>query len=127
MLFAGTALAAVIGTVFVLLIVTLTATTDPSELYAILLAGIGLGGLLLLIGLYAVYVLQRILGPVNRIAGATESFAAGNLAARAAVVADDEIGELARSFNAMARESAAVGARRNRGRDRADASGRCAR
>jgi hypothetical protein len=65
--------------VFVLLVVTLTATTDPSEPYAILLAGIGLGGSLLLIGLYAVYVSQQILVPVNRIAAATESFAAGIL------------------------------------------------
>ena len=96
MLFASGALALVVGAVFALLIATL------SEHYAILLAVVGLVGSLVLIALYAVYVLQRVVRPVQRIAAATQSFAAGNLAARVDVDADDEIGELARNFNTMA-------------------------
>jgi two-component system sensor histidine kinase ResE len=101
MLFAGGALAVLVGAVFVILIVWLV-QADRSERYAILLAGIGLFGSLALIALYAVYVSQRIVRPVRRVAAATESFAAGNLAERVDVVADDEIGELARNFNTMA-------------------------
>jgi signal transduction histidine kinase len=103
MLVGSAALAVVVGAVFVLLIVTLAgATADRSRHYAILLAGIGLGGSLLLIGLYAIYVSQRVLRPLRRMTAATQSFAAGNLAARVDVAADDEIGELARNFNTMA-------------------------
>src|SRR3954470_20447776 len=101
MLFAGGALAVLVAAVFVVLVVRLVAA-DRSERYAIMLAGIGLFGSLALIALYAVYVSQRIVRPVRRVAAATQSFAAGNLDERVDVAADDEIGELARNFNTMA-------------------------
>jgi signal transduction histidine kinase len=79
------------------------AEVDRSEEYAIALGGIGLGGSLALIALYAVYVTQRIVQPVRRVAAATQRFAAGKLSERVEVdVRDDEIGELGRNFNAMA-------------------------
>jgi signal transduction histidine kinase/CHASE3 domain sensor protein len=75
---------------------------DRSEGYAIALGGIGLGGSLALIALYAVYVTQRIVQPVRRVAAATQRFAAGNLDERVAASRNDEIGELKRNFNTMA-------------------------
>jgi signal transduction histidine kinase/CHASE3 domain sensor protein len=78
------------------------AEADRSEGYAIALGGIGLGGSLALIALYAVYVTQRIVQPVRRVAAATQRFAAGNLDERVAAARDDEIGELKRNFNTMA-------------------------
>jgi signal transduction histidine kinase/CHASE3 domain sensor protein len=78
------------------------AQADRSETYAIVLGGIGLGGSLALIALYAIYVLQRIVQPVRRVAVATQRFAAGNLDERVSEDRDDEIGELKRNFNAMA-------------------------
>jgi len=78
------------------------AEADRSEEYAIALGGIGLGGSLALIALYAVYVTQRIVQPVRRVAAATQRFAAGNLDERVATTRDDEIGELKRNFNTMA-------------------------
>jgi len=78
------------------------AEADRSEEYAIALGGIGLGGSLALIALYAVYVTQRIVQPVRRVAAATKRFAAGNLDERVATTRDDEIGELKRNFNTMA-------------------------
>jgi signal transduction histidine kinase len=78
------------------------AEADRSAGYAIALGGIGLGGSLALIALYAVYVTQRIVQPVRRVAAATQRFAAGNLDERVATTRDDEIGELKRNFNTMA-------------------------
>jgi signal transduction histidine kinase/CHASE3 domain sensor protein len=78
------------------------ADADRSEGYAIALGGIGLGGSLALIALYAIYVLQRIVQPVRRVAAATQRFAAGNLSERVVVNRGDEIGELKRNFNTMA-------------------------
>jgi signal transduction histidine kinase len=78
------------------------AKADRSAGYAIALGGIGLGGSLALIALYAVYVTQRIVQPVRRVAAATQRFAAGNLDERVAATRDDEIGELKRNFNTMA-------------------------
>src|SRR6185437_4798284 len=75
---------------------------DRSEAYAITLGGIGLGGSLLLIGLYTIYISQRVVQPVRRVAAATQRFAAGNLAERVPATGDDEVGELARNFNTMA-------------------------
>src|SRR5437016_3907308 len=143
MLFASTALAVLVGAVFVLLIevaargpkqarsLVLSTTglreqdtlrreftqftaaeqvrsdesrgkADRSARYAIVIGGIGLGGSLVLIALYAIYVSQRVVQPVRRVAAATQRFAAGNLAERVAESADDEIGELARNLNTMA-------------------------
>jgi signal transduction histidine kinase len=78
------------------------AEADRSAGYAIALGGIGLGGSLALIALYAIFVSHRVVEPVRRIAGATQRFAAGNLSERVDVPGEDEIGELARNFNTMA-------------------------
>ena len=78
------------------------ARADRSEAYAITLGGIGLGGSLVLIALYAAYILRRVVDPVRTVAGATQRFAAGNLTERVDVPGDDEVGELARNFNTMA-------------------------
>jgi signal transduction histidine kinase len=78
------------------------AEADRSEGYAIALGGIGLGGSLALIALYAIFVSRRLVEPVRRIAGATQRFAAGNLGERVEVPGEDEVGELARNFNTMA-------------------------
>ncbi len=75
---------------------------DRTERYAILLGGIGLGGSLLLIALYGVYVSRRVVEPVRRVAGATQRLAGGRLQERVEVSGGDEIGELARNFNTMA-------------------------
>jgi signal transduction histidine kinase/CHASE3 domain sensor protein len=78
------------------------AEADRSESYAIALGGIGLGGSLALIALYAIYVSQRIVQPVRRVAAAAQRFAAGELDERVPENRDDEIGELKRNFNTMA-------------------------
>ena len=75
---------------------------DRSGNYAILLGCVGLGGSLLLITLYALYVSRHVVEPVRRVAGATGRFARGNLSERVEVQRDDEIGELAGAFNTMA-------------------------
>src|SRR5207249_8894988 len=78
------------------------AEADRSAGYAIALGGIGLGGSLVLIALFAIFVLQRIVQPVRRVAAATQRFAAGQLDERVPENRDDEIGELKRNFNTMA-------------------------
>jgi signal transduction histidine kinase len=78
------------------------ATADRTARYAIGLGGVGLVGSLILIALYALYVSQRVVEPVRRVAGATERLAAGRFQERVEVSGDDEMGELARSFNTMA-------------------------
>ncbi len=78
------------------------AKADRTERYAIVLGGVGLGGSLILIALYAFYVSRRVVEPVRRVAGATQRLAAGRLQERVAVSGGDEIGELARNFNTMA-------------------------
>jgi len=50
----------------------------------------------------AVFFARRIVRPVAALAAATTALGRGERGARAAVVADDEIGDLARGFNAMA-------------------------
>jgi signal transduction histidine kinase/CHASE3 domain sensor protein len=75
---------------------------DRTARYAIVIGGIGLCGSLVLIALYAIYVSQRVVQPVRRLAAATQRFAAGKLDERLAESADDEIGELARNLNTMA-------------------------
>ena len=78
------------------------ANASHDEAYAITLGGAGLAGSLLLIALYAAYISRRVVGPVRKVAAATQRFAAGNLTERVDVLGRDEIGELARNFNTMA-------------------------
>jgi len=56
---------------------------------------------LLSAGIFSARLSRSILHPINRLIGTTREIAAGQLAARAVVDVDDEIGELARSFNRM--------------------------
>ncbi|HZP94863.1 MAG TPA: HAMP domain-containing sensor histidine kinase [Candidatus Limnocylindria bacterium] len=51
---------------------------------------------------FAVFVARRITRPVAALAAATEAQRRGQRGARVAVAGDDEIGDLARGFNAMA-------------------------
>jgi signal transduction histidine kinase len=57
----------------------------------------GLGAVLLTLG-----VSRRILAPVEALTAAARRMAAGDLSQRVEVTSDDEIGDLARAFNAMA-------------------------
>jgi signal transduction histidine kinase len=63
----------------------------------------GAAGLLLLGGLS---LRQRILGPASNVTQAAGAFGRGDFSARAAVLHDDEMGALARTFNNMARDIA---------------------
>ncbi len=54
--------------------------------------------------LAAVFFAGTLSTPINRLAAASRAFAGGDLSARAAVGARNEIGELAETFNAMASE-----------------------
>ncbi len=55
-----------------------------------------------LIGTIAVFALSTLItGPLQRIVGISEEIAAGDFSKRAAVTSEDEVGQLARSFNRM--------------------------
>jgi signal transduction histidine kinase len=60
-------------------------------------AAAGIGAVLLVLGLS-----RRILAPVEALKVAARNMAAGDLSQRVAIESDDEIGDLARAFNAMA-------------------------
>jgi PAS domain S-box-containing protein len=73
---------------------------NRKDLYRILFLvamGAGAGALLL-----AALAGERIGAGLRRLAGTAEAVQGGNLDARAAVTTDDELGQLGRSFNAMA-------------------------
>jgi signal transduction histidine kinase len=71
-------------------------------LEAFVAAAIGLGGSVLLIVLFAVYLSRAIVGPVRRAAGMAGRLAGGDLGARLPEHGVGEIGVLERSFNTMA-------------------------
>jgi signal transduction histidine kinase len=71
-------------------------------LEAFVAAAIGLGGSVLLIVLFAVYLSRAIVGPVRRAAGMAGRLAGGDLSARLPEHGIGEIGVLERSFNTMA-------------------------
>ena len=75
---------------------------DRQETYAIALGAFGLGSSLLLIAVFGVYVARRVVGPIRRVASATQRLAAGDLSERVGEGGRDEIGELGRNFNRMA-------------------------
>ncbi|CAB4684835.1 unannotated protein [freshwater metagenome] len=75
---------------------------DRQENYAIAFGAFGLGSSLLLIGVFGFYVAWRVVGPIRRVAGATQRLAAGDLTERVLEGGRDEIGELGRNFNRMA-------------------------
>src|SRR5690606_29910162 len=61
------------------------------------------GAVLLLLGLLAAWLLSRsVTGPLRRLASTADAIAAGDYSRRAHVERADEIGRLARSFDAMA-------------------------
>ena len=66
---------------------------------AFLLAGLGAALLALLAGLL---VSQSLSAPITELAGVVDKMSAGDLNSRAAVHREDEIGQLAHGFNAMA-------------------------
>ena len=76
--------------------------SDAAAARAIVAAGIGLGGSILLIVVFAGYLTSAIVQPVRRTAAMADRLAAGNLGARTAEHGVGEIGVLERSFNSMA-------------------------
>ena len=67
--------------------------------------GLGLGGLGLLAAVaigFTLYLRRSVLRPVRTVAEATGRLAAGDLKTRVPAEREDELGELARSFNSMA-------------------------
>jgi signal transduction histidine kinase len=78
------------------------ADADREGDYAFLLGAVGLGGSLLLIAIFATFLVFRVVRPIRRVSNATQRFAGGNFEARVPATGPDEIGELGRSFNAMA-------------------------
>lgn len=72
---------------------------------SVLAIGFGVGGLGLVLGVAAgltLYLGRSIVGPVRAVARATGRLAAGDLSTRVPEEREDELGDLARSFNAMA-------------------------
>ena len=76
--------------------------SDAAAERAILAAGIGLGGSILLVLLFAGYLTRAIVQPVRRAAAMAGRLAGGDLGARMPERGVGEIGVLERSFNTMA-------------------------
>jgi signal transduction histidine kinase len=76
--------------------------SDAAAKRAIVAAGIGLGGSILLIVVFAGYLTQAIVRPVRRAAAMADRLAGGNLGVRMAERGVGEIGVLEGSFNTMA-------------------------
>jgi signal transduction histidine kinase len=67
--------------------------------------GAGIGGLALLLILavgFTLFLRRYVVGPVLTVAGASRTLAEGDMSVRVPPAGTDEIGDLARSFNAMA-------------------------
>lgn len=75
-----------------------------ATLEQIRLAGVASVGLIALVALAAMLASRSITRPLRRLATAAQELAAGNLEARAEVAGADEVGELAKVFNAMVPE-----------------------
>jgi signal transduction histidine kinase len=76
---------------------------DSNARRAVIAAAVGLGGSVLLIVLLEGYLARSIALPVRRAAGMASRLAGGDLAVRMPETGAGEIGDLERSFNAMAR------------------------
>src|SRR4029453_13390276 len=76
--------------------------SDAAAARAIVAAGVGLGGSILLIAVFAGYLTSAIVRPVRRTAAMADRLAAGDLGVRTAERGVGEIGVLERSFNSMA-------------------------
>ena len=67
--------------------------------------GAGIGGLVLLLLLavgYALFLRRFVVRPVQAVADASGELASGDMSVRVPAMSDDELGDLARAFNAMA-------------------------
>jgi signal transduction histidine kinase len=67
--------------------------------------GLGIGGLVIVVGVtlgFILFLRRAVLRPVSVVADATGQLAAGDLSTRVPADREDELGELARSFNSMA-------------------------
>ncbi|MEW6217052.1 MAG: ATP-binding protein [Candidatus Bipolaricaulota bacterium] len=67
--------------------------------YALWIAGTAAAGIALI---FASFLLRHVTGPLRRLSAAARKIADGDLAARVEEVSEDELGNLSRSFNAMA-------------------------
>ncbi|UWN48124.1 Methyl-accepting chemotaxis protein II [Alcanivorax sp. ALC70] len=70
---------------------------------ALMVTALAGGGLLVVVGVLATWLVRRVVKPIRDTAGAMEDIARGkgDLTRRLAVTGDDEVGELARQFNAF--------------------------
>jgi signal transduction histidine kinase len=78
------------------------ADADREGDYAFVLGTVGLGSSLLLIAVFAAFLVFRVVRPIRRVSSATQRLAGGDFDDRVPATGPDEIGELGRSFNAMA-------------------------
>jgi signal transduction histidine kinase len=78
------------------------ADADREGDYAFVLGAVGLGSSLLLIAVFAAFLVFRVVRPIRRVSSATQRLAGGDFDDRVPATGPDEIGELGRSFNAMA-------------------------
>ena len=69
---------------------------------AVLVAGVGIGAVVLFVLAAAVYLARAVARPVRRVAQAAEEIAAGDLSPRLPIEGPGEVGQLERSFNVMA-------------------------
>jgi signal transduction histidine kinase len=69
---------------------------------AILVAIAGIGAALLFVLALAIYLFRGVARPVRNVAGAAEKIAGGDLSPRVPIEGPGEVGQLERSFNAMA-------------------------
>jgi signal transduction histidine kinase len=76
--------------------------SDAAAQRAVAAAGIGLGGSILLVALFAGYLTRAIVQPVRRAAAMADRLAGGDLGVRMPERGVGEIGVLERSFNTMA-------------------------
>lgn len=88
---------------------TLTVEQDHDEilsaLYTLLKRAVVVTfGVIVLIGVFSIFVAQRIAKPIRRLYEGTEAVAAGDYSVQVPAVTDDEIGTLTRRFNKMASE-----------------------
>jgi signal transduction histidine kinase len=78
-------------------------SAESASRRAVLIAVFGLAGCILLLALAALYVGRAVVTPVRRLARAADHVRHGDLHVEVPVTRQDEVGQLAESFNAMAR------------------------
>jgi two-component system, sensor histidine kinase and response regulator len=78
-------------------------SVDRAEHNGIVIGGVGIGVRLALVLLIVWFLLHSVVNPIKRISAATDEIAAGDLSVEVPEVGAGEVGQLARSFNEMAR------------------------